>query len=124
MLSQPKEQIPVSLDAALETLDKMSSQEDKDWFSKQPEEHPGAALHFNAGMAMRNSWKLWHKEEPLTQWFRARGIWHADDMSAIIYKAFWCKVNDKPFNLDKEIAYYITFWATQGIGFDEQPLEK
>ena len=124
MSLQPKEQIPDSLDAALELFDRMSSQEDKDYFSNQSGEHPGAELHFSAGMAMRNSWKLWQKDEPLAKWFRERGIWHADDMSAIIYKAYWCKLNNKPFDLNTEVAFYEKFWADNGLGFDEQPLKK
>jgi hypothetical protein len=112
------EQAPKDLGDAIMAFDAGMTDAQRAMFAKEPSDCPGAKFHFFGGMAMRNDWGLWNKEQPLTQWFRARGIWHADDMSAIIYKAYWCFLNDVPFCLAKEAEYYEKFWTNCGIGFD------
>lgn len=67
-------------------------------------------FHFTTGMAMRNDWGLWSGSS-LRSWFVDRGIDHADDMSGIIMKAIWCRVQDEDFNLDQEIAKYQEYWS-------------
>jgi hypothetical protein len=114
---------PKTLDEAVQFLLNTTSETDSALFAKEPEDSPGASIHFFAGMAMRNRWGLWKKEQPLTQWFRERRIWHADDMSAVIYKAFWCKLNNKPFDINVEVVYYLNYWFDQGIGFDGEVIE-
>jgi hypothetical protein len=113
---------PKTLDEAVQFLFDHTAADEKVEFSKEPE---GTSTMFWGGMAMRNNWGLWEKGQPLTQWFREHRIWHADDMSSIIYRAFWCKLNDKPFNINDEVVYYLNYWAdTAGQGFDGEPLEN
>lgn len=114
---------PKTLDEAIQFLLNNIKTEDAEQFAKKPEHSAGVDLHFNAGMAMRNGWGLWIKEQPLTQWFRNHRVWHADDMSAIIYHAVWCKLNDKSFDIEKEADYYVDYWASQGFGFDGKPVK-
>ncbi len=74
---------------------------------------------FGGGMAMRNEWGLWRKTGPLNKWFRANGIWHGDDKSAIIFKTFACRVGGETLDIAKEAAHYADFWLrTAGQGFD------
>jgi hypothetical protein len=116
---RPKPIIPENLDEALKLIIDQSREADLQEFAAIDEDSPGAYLHFGAGMAMRNAWRLWHKDGPLNEWFRANGIWHGDDKSAIIYKALYCKLKNKPFSIEDEVRYYKLFWlATAGIEFD------
>lgn len=113
---------PKDLEEALDTLDHLWPEEDKKSFASEDGKQPGSRFHFFGGMYMRNNWGLWIKEQPLTQWFRANGIWHADDMSAIIYKAFWFKLNNKNFDITREAKHYADYWRKQGLGFDGEPI--
>lgn len=109
---------PKTLLQAVEALDKSATDEDRVKFAKEDGNSPGANLHFCGGMAMRNEWGLWDKEKPLTKWFREYGVWHADDMSSIIYKSYWRFLNGKEFNMVKESIECEKYWKRQGLGFD------
>ncbi len=113
---------PTTLDEAVARLESNSSPEDLAKFKAERGGHPGSSCHFGSGMAMRNGWGLWEKDQPLTKWFRANDIWHADDMSAIIFKALWFKLNAKKFDIKKEAKYYTKYWKSQGLGFDGKEL--
>lgn len=118
------EVIPNDLENALEMLMSSVPSEDKERFAKRPKNKAVAQCHFGGGMNMRNNWKLWEKESNLSMWFRNRGVWHPDDMSAIIFKAFWCKLNGIYFDIDIEAEYYAEYWKREGIGFDGEKINK
>lgn len=65
--------------------------------------------HHTLGRALRNDWGLWGDNE-LTQWFNTIGIFHADDMSAIISTSFHRHLNNKDIDLDGQVAYYKKYW--------------
>lgn len=113
---------PKCLSEALETLHNNVSENDKREFADKSRSSACVGLGFGAGMAMRNGWGLWQKNQPLTQWFRKHGIWHADDMSGAIYTAFWCELNKVPFDIEAEKKFYDAHWAKYGQGFDGKPL--
>ena len=48
-------------------------------------------------------------------------IMHGDDRSAIIFKALWCRLNDKPIRIEEEAAFYIRYWADKGLNPDGSP---
>lgn len=79
--------------------------------------------HF-AGMGLRNGLGLWEREQPLVQWFRSHGLWHADDFSGILIRALWLKLQTPPqeISMAEERAYYTAYWARKGIGFDGVPI--
>ena len=116
--TKKEEIVPKNLQDAIVFLYNNSSEHERFYFSQEPADHPGSRYHFSCGRVMRNGWGLWEKEKPLTQWFRNHGIWHADDMSAIIYKAYWCFLNSAPFAIQEEAKQYETFWKKSGLGFD------
>lgn len=73
--------------------------------------------HFTFGMALRNGFNLW-RESDLSNWFKSKGILHADDMSGIILTSLHRKLNNIDIKLDKQINYYRKFWSDQGINPD------
>jgi len=71
---------------------------------------------------MRNAWGLWYNETGISKWFQSHGVLHGDDRSGIIFKALWCRLNNKPFSIDNEAAYYISYWKQHGCKADGSPL--
>lgn len=75
-------------------------------------------LHFGAGMAMRNSWGLWHNS-PLAQHIKETyGLGHADDMSGLILEGVVAYVKNGFFDmkdLEPVVQRYKDHWANYGI---------
>jgi hypothetical protein len=89
--------IPENLDDALNCILSTMSQDDKDaWKSVDPHSY-----HFNIGMSARNNWGLW---------------------SGIIFDALHSKLNDIPFDLEKEVQYYQDYWGK--LGYDKKGNKK
>jgi len=65
--------------------------------------------HLGLGMWLRNNWCLWHGSE-LQTYFIELGLVHPDDMSGIILDSFWRSLNNKPLDLEGQIAHYTTHW--------------
>lgn len=114
--------IPETLDEAVDQIISDNSKEAMDEFKLEPEDSPGARFHFFGGMNMRNAWGLWYNETPISKWFQFHGVLHGDDRSGIIFKALWCRLNNKPFDIDAEAAYYINYWKQKGCKADGSPL--
>ena len=74
--------------------------------------HKDCQYHFSTGMGLRNRWKLWEPSSPLSQFFATNGVFHADDTSACIFKAFRAHLQNKPFDLVAEAAHYKTYWES------------
>jgi len=70
-------------------------------------------FHFSAGMNMRNSWGLW-SGGPLKEWFESIGIFHADDMSGMIMKAFQKRILEEPYDLMEDVKFYQGYWKRKG----------
>jgi hypothetical protein len=108
--------IPETLDEAVDTIMAQMSEQDRAWFRDTPD--AAASIHHGPGTALRNGWGLWDKESPLAVWFRARGLWHADDFSGTIFDAVSARLRGEPFDLAAEVAHYTAFWRESGCGFD------
>lgn len=81
---------PTTLDEAVEALDRMLVDEDRDFMlkSQEPVENIIADLHHSLGRHLRNTWGLWH-ESPLAKHIKeTRGVEHPDDMSHVIIEYF------------------------------------
>ena len=63
---------------------------------------------------MRNSWGLW-SDSPFSRYFARLGIFHADDMSAIINEAFSRRVRGKDIQLESLVQYYRDYWEKEDI---------
>ncbi len=114
--------IPETLDEAVDQIVAGMTEEDKAAAQREDPEHPFGYAHFGGGMAMRNGWGLWHGRTPISRWLREHGIWHGDDASAVIFKALYCRLTGKPFDIAAEAAYYRDYWASKGCGPDGSPL--
>lgn len=79
-------------------------------FMNTPEKLATTKLHMGLGMWMRNNWGLWGNSE-LKRYFNNIGVFHPDDMSAIILTSFHSLLNKKDIALDKQVEYYKSFWA-------------
>ena len=84
--------IPKNLDEAVQSLIDMDLKES----------HP-------AGFALRNSWGLW-SGSILAQWFYTKQIYHADDMSAIIFDSYKRSLIGEDRDLDGQIKKYHNHW--------------
>ena len=62
-------------------------------------------VHFQLGMSLRNRWGLW-KGSRLKDYFEGLGLRHPDDMSGLIFRAYWRSLNDNPMT-DEDIQAYI-----------------
>ncbi|MDH3257118.1 MAG: hypothetical protein OEM27_05835, partial [Nitrospinota bacterium] len=82
-----------------EDIEKMKNGTEKDMYS----------YHFDIGIWLRNNWKLWEGSR-LSKYFNDMGVHHPDDISGIILRTFWCKLNNQPFRLQERIEYYQEFW--------------
>lgn len=101
--------VPETLDEALDLMMEGLTDEDRKLVKDAGEDYATMA-HFGGGMGMRNSWGLWG-DSPLSRYFARLGIYHADDMSAIINKAFSRRVRGKEIKLEELVKYYRDYWA-------------
>lgn len=70
-----------------------------------------AKFHMFGGMSMRNNWGLWNEKSPLHIHFKKRfGIWHADDMSGMIFQCLWQKINGMNMTPYSFANYYHDYW--------------
>lgn len=67
------------------------------------------------GMGFRNGMGLW-KINPLTLYFRIRGIWHPDDMSSIIKTSFYRYLNNQPIRFREQKKKYQKYWELTDEG--------
>lgn len=103
--------IPQTLDEAVDQILGTMTADDMSRYCQEDPRCPGIRFHFGGATAMRNQWGLWDESSPLSQWFTAHGISHADDRSACVFKALYCRLTGKPFDIAAEAAYYRDFWT-------------
>lgn len=68
-----------------------------------------ASSHHGFGTWLRNTLKMWDSG-PANEWFGSKGIYHPDDMSAIILTSTYRNLNKKPIKLDAQIKKHRDFW--------------
>lgn len=72
--------------------------------------------HFSVGMNIRNAWGLWQEDSTLHKHFKEKyGLWHADDMSGLIFHCFHRAMNSQPWEAEKQAAYYHEYWKNMKI---------
>ena len=101
---------PRNLDEAVAALDGVISPEDKERFQEWTEEKFVTVLHHSLGQWVRNNWKLWDDTSELSEWFEARKIWHADDMSGIVLRSYYRKTRDLPIKFEEQVQGYVEYW--------------
>jgi hypothetical protein len=98
--------IPTTLDEAVDHLLARMTEEDKACFLANSD----VAYHHGPGTAMRNGFGLWDESSPLSIWFSDRHLFHADDRSAVIYKALRARLKGETIDIEQEAAHYLRFW--------------
>lgn len=104
------EPVPNDLPEALELLTKLCDAETLAQLRASKEETEMYRLHHGLGTGLRNRWGLWGGS-PLAKRFQAMGVFHPDDMSAIILRSFWRKLHDRPIELETQAAAARRYWA-------------
>jgi hypothetical protein len=79
-----------------------------------------SALHHTAGMSLRNGLGLWKEDSTLSRYFQGRfGVYHADDMSGMIFEALWHRVHGIPYDPHPTVERYRKHWADYGLNLDQ-----
>ena len=78
--------------------------------------------HFGLGLWMRNNWRLWG-DGRLIDYFYRIGIFHPDDMSAIILQSYVRHLKDEPLRLEEQVKYYQAYWKKQ-TSSDREKLQR
>ena len=74
--------------------------------------------HFGLGQWMRNNWQLWGGSR-LSKYFHDLGIFHPDDMSAIILDSYHRHLNGREIKLEEQVEWYKNYWKVNA-----EPLKK
>jgi hypothetical protein len=85
--------------------------EDKDYIKSTKD---GGELHFSLGMWLRNNWNLW-RGGPMVDFFKEHGIWHADDMSAIILCSYTRMLKNEDVKFEEQVQFYKDYWAKNKV---------
>lgn len=105
--------VPNNLDEAIRILNETTPADVKKEFAEMDEQRAIGRVHFFGGMKMRNEWGFW-QENKFTKWFNSLGIYHADDMSGIVFASFHRSLNGKDIDLDGQVKFYIKYWTDLG----------
>ena len=79
--------IPKTLHECFIELDKMATAAEKDQLMSCRENETPFGWHMGIGMWIRNNWGLWAGGE-LQDHFKELGLFHADDMSGMIFHQY------------------------------------
>jgi hypothetical protein len=101
--------IPKNLEECFFRLDNLLPDSVKKKAIKQTEKRFTADTHFQLGMWVRNNWGLW-RGSSLSEFFNGKGIYHPDDMSAIILKSYYRRLTGQKIMLEEQIKYYQDYW--------------
>jgi hypothetical protein len=132
--------VPYDLTDCLSELDRVLTDELQDQL-KTGDVHTWQ-LHMTTGLWMRNTWGLWHGSR-LSRYFNGLGIYHPDDMSAIILDSYVRRLQGEDIDLRGQIKFYQLYWKLvralrdmresdtegddsedNGTGEEEEPLEE
>lgn len=99
----PEGYVPENIESALQYLESVWTDENKEKFKNTEERDAVALLHFGTGLALRNGWGFWAKKRnSLVKELHSIGLTHPDDMSSFILTLFHRKLSSKGFNLKEE----------------------
>lgn len=102
--------IPKDIDDCFVQLDSFWSDSIKNEVRDQNEEDFTASVHLGIGRWIRNNWGLWGKGSRLSKYFNNKGIYHPDDISAIILTSYHRYLTGNSIDLEEQINYYIDYW--------------
>lgn len=114
--------IPYSLEDCFSSLNKILPDSIQKELSQISEDEMNSSYHFGLGMWIRNNWGLWAGTR-LSVYFNELGIFHPDDMSAIILTSYHRFLNEIDINLNSQIQYYKDFWEESRRLEEEKELD-
>lgn len=101
------EEPPTTIAEAVDRIVTGLSDQDRDFIKK----NSPSAVHFSAGMAMRNAWGLWKKDSPIKlDAIDKYKIAHADDISGLIHSWVWARVRGEDFDPVKHCDTFHEHW--------------
>jgi len=115
--------IPKNLDEAIDDLINLAKKEDLEAFRDCIEDSATTQLHHGFGTTIRNNWGLW-QENALTKYFNSIGVFHADDMSGIIFTSLHRKLNGKDIDVEGQIKLYKYHWDSMGCDMSGNPIRN
>lgn len=107
--------VPISFDEAVDEVVKgLTLKEVEDAISCDSQIW-GIKVHGTFGEQIRNDFELWQRSTALNidVWDRWQ-VWHADDISAIILYAVWCKLRKQNFEPTFLIKRFQEHWEKIG----------
>jgi hypothetical protein len=112
--------IPDSFTAALDALDAMTSENDREAFRN--DEVDMSVVPKQMGMQIRNQWGLW-SDSQLQNYFSERGIAHADWISSAIFEGWISRLKTGNFD-EKAIIYKYAKLEKEWRFWSENPVLK
>jgi uncharacterized protein DUF6794 len=100
---------PNTLEDAFRILDKNLPPIEKSTFKRTPEKQAAIKAHFGLGLWIRNEW-LYRERSGLRDYLASLGARHIDDMSGMVLVSYWRHLNDKPIEIEKQVACYRRWW--------------
>ena len=105
-VEQGEERLPADLDEAMADLARILNPDQRALLR----DYKPIWWHHGLGTALRNCWGLWSAKSPLGDWFRAKQIFHPDDMSGIVLESLHRRLKGQDIDLAGQIAHYQAYW--------------
>jgi hypothetical protein len=96
---------PKDLNEAIIKLDNVYSDVTKKEIFDMTESEYMTKSQFSTRLWIRYNWGLWHGTK-LSMYFNDLGIYHPNDMAAIIIRCYYRHLHHQDFELEKLIKYY------------------
>jgi hypothetical protein len=109
--------IPKNFEECIAQLDTLINDSLKQWVICLPDGRFCGIVHHSFGMYLRNNWGLWGDSE-LAENLYEMGIFHPDDMSAIILDSYQRKLKGEEIKLEEQLKYYQDYWKESGTPID------
>ncbi len=100
-----KKHSPKNLNEAIIQLDKVYTVKNKKEIYDMTESEYITKSQFSTGLWIRYNWGL-SQGTKLSMYFNDLGIYHPNDMTAIIVHSYYRHLHNQDFDLDKQIKYY------------------
>lgn len=109
--------VPENYEESLVILDSMMNPKMKEWIKCLPDGEFGVYVHHGFGTYLRNNWELWGNSK-LTENLSGMGIFHPDDMSAIILDSYQRKLKGEAIRIEEQLKFYQDYWRDNGVPVD------
>lgn len=77
-----------------------------------------ACAHHSGGQYIRNAWSLWDQDTPLLRDMKAKGLFHADDISSAIIMEAIADMFGERFDLEAHVRHCREHWLAINVDPD------